>query len=146
MLARKEQKSKMDQEYIDWQTHKYALITKTTPPPKFNERDIWWCSIGINVGYEINGKNDPVERPVLIVKKFNADMFFGLPLTTQQKDYNSRYPTIVDGVSSDMVLDQAKTLSAQRLNRKVRRIGYKEFDNVRRMLLDFLELEKITAP
>ena len=72
---------KMEQYFIDWNNLKYELITIKSPPPNFNERDIWWCSIGVNVGYEVNGKNGPFERPVLIIKKYNNDMFFGLPLT-----------------------------------------------------------------
>ncbi len=31
-----------------------------------------WCSIGINVGDEEDGKNELYERPVLVIKKFNA--------------------------------------------------------------------------
>ena len=29
------------------------------------EREIWWCMLGVNVGREIDGKNDVFERPVL---------------------------------------------------------------------------------
>lgn len=38
-------------------------------------REIWWCSIGINVGDEEDGKNSMFERPVLIIKKFNQQAF-----------------------------------------------------------------------
>jgi hypothetical protein len=24
----------------------------------YKERDVWWCSFGINIGHEENGKND----------------------------------------------------------------------------------------
>jgi hypothetical protein len=41
----------------------------------YHEREIWWSSIGLNIGVETNGKSDHFERPVLIVKKFNKDMF-----------------------------------------------------------------------
>jgi hypothetical protein len=135
-----------DDEYTAWCKLKSSLIGAVSTPPRFNERDIWWCSIGINVGYEINGKNDPMERCVLVIKKYSNTMFFGLPLTTKQKNYDSRFPTVVNGVNADIILDQGRTFSANRLNRRERVIGYKEFDNVRRSLLDFLDLERITAP
>ena len=136
----------MNQEYIDWNTLKYQLIETANKPAKFNERDIWWCSIGINVGYEINGKNHLAERCVLVIRKYNNDMFFGLPLTTQLKDYDSRILTNVNGTDADIILDQGKTFSADRLNRRERVMGYKEFDIVRRSLLNHLKLEVITAP
>ena len=33
----------------------------------FKERDIFWVSIGQNIGYEQNGKSDIFSRPVLIL-------------------------------------------------------------------------------
>ena len=48
----------------------------------FNEREIWWCSVGLNIGYEIYGKNELFNRPVLIIKKFSSSIFLGLPLTS----------------------------------------------------------------
>ncbi len=41
----------------------------------FKERDVWWCSIGLNVGDEENGKNQFFSRPVLVVRKFNNRLF-----------------------------------------------------------------------
>lgn len=49
------------------------------------EREIWWCSIGINVGHEVDGKGKNFNRPLLIVRKFNNRLFWGIPLTTQIK-------------------------------------------------------------
>ncbi len=81
-----------------------------------------------------------------MIKKYNNDMFFGLPLTTQQKNYNSRILTQVNGKDADIILDQGKTFSANRLNRRERVVGYKEFDKIREELIKFLELDKITTP
>ncbi len=35
-----------------------------------NEREICYTSIGENIGFEQNGKNELFERPVLVLKKF----------------------------------------------------------------------------
>ena len=43
------------------------------------KKDIWWVSVGVNVGFEEDGKNDNFVRPVLVLKKFNNDMFLGIP-------------------------------------------------------------------
>ena len=43
----------------------------------FNNRQIWWCAVGNNIGLEQNGKGENFERPVLIFKKFNKNIFFG---------------------------------------------------------------------
>lgn len=65
----------------------------------FNEREIWWCSIGENIGFEGDGKNDMFERPVLILKKYNAEVFFGAPLTTSTKEHPLRYPYMINDTS-----------------------------------------------
>jgi mRNA interferase MazF len=39
------------------------------------ERDISWISLGLNIGDEEDGKGDFFERPVLVVKKFNNNLF-----------------------------------------------------------------------
>ena len=51
----------------------------------FKEREIWWSSLGLNIGYEEDGKNIMFERPVLILKKFNHDFLWALPLTSRHK-------------------------------------------------------------
>ena len=38
--------------------------------PYFKEREIWWVNLGVNVGFEQDGKGDNFERPILILKKF----------------------------------------------------------------------------
>ena len=53
----------------------------------FHEREIWWCSVGVNIGVEMDGKNHDFERPILIVKKFNGMMFWGVPLTSKPKKH-----------------------------------------------------------
>ena len=39
--------------------------------PKINQGEIWWASIGENVGIEINGKSNEFIRPVIIYKKLS---------------------------------------------------------------------------
>ena len=51
-----------------------------------NQREIWWCSLGLNVGSEEDGKNELFERPVLIINVFNRDMIRVSPLTSKNKE------------------------------------------------------------
>ncbi len=53
--------------------------------PFFKEREIWWVSIGINIGHEEDGKGEQYSRPVLILKKFNKYTFSGIPLSTTKR-------------------------------------------------------------
>jgi mRNA interferase MazF len=103
-----------------WNSVKKQLH-KTDKIPEFKEREIWWCAIGVNLGYEEDGKNKNFERPILVVRKFNRWLFVGLPLTSQNKQNQFHYklPSYND-IQSSVILSQARTLSAKRLVRRVR--------------------------
>lgn len=94
----------------------------------FHEREIWWCSIGVNVGFEEDGKNDLFERPVLIIKKFNKFVLWVLPLTRSKKS-GGYYYKIVQGDEDDsvVILSQLRLISSKRLLRKMRMIAKQEF-------------------
>ena len=70
----------MQKDFPGWHRHKEQLHAQHHTPT-FQEREIWWCSVGVNVGHEMDGKNQFYNRPVLIVRKFNPHIFFGVPLT-----------------------------------------------------------------
>lgn len=85
----------------------------------FKERDIWWASIGINVGCEMDGKHESFERSVLIYRKISPSAFWAIPLSTQEKE--NRYYIKID--SDDdygfFILSQIRMFSTKRLLRKL---------------------------
>ena len=50
----------------------------------FRERDIFNIKMGQNIGHEEKGKGDDFIRPVIVFKKFNRHIFFGIPLTSKR--------------------------------------------------------------
>ncbi len=68
-------------EIKNWLELKIKLWTKDGGVV-FRQGDIWWCSLGFNIGEEIFGKGEKFARPVLVFKKFTGNFFLGLPLTT----------------------------------------------------------------
>lgn len=51
--------------------------------PNIKEGEVWWCSLGENVGTEINGKGELYSRPILVYRKLGRMQFLGIPLSTQ---------------------------------------------------------------
>jgi mRNA interferase MazF len=107
----------------------------------FYAREIWWVSAGLNVGVEADGKNDNFERPMLIVKKFNSDMVWVLPLTTKGKKNKYYYKLEYEMIKSWVVLSQIKTISTKRLLRKVGSISENDFKEVVSKLQNTLKIE-----
>lgn len=84
-----------------------------------NERDVWWASLGVNVGSEQDGSPEEFERPVLVVRKFNKEMVFVVPLTSSPR--RTPYHIVVrhEGVEFAAVISQLRLLSTKRLARKI---------------------------
>ncbi len=95
---------------------------------QFREREIWWISIGVNIGFEQDGKNEQFERPVLILKKFNKEMAFVIPMTSIEK--NGKYYYALNRNSS-IILSQARLVSSKRFLRRIRKIGKKSFEEIK---------------
>lgn len=118
-------------------------INNEEKAPTFKEREIWWCSIGINVGYEMDGKNRHYNRPVLIVRKFNTRLFWGVPLTTQVKD--NPYYFLLDYQGKDgnprkrcVMLSHLRLYDSKRLHDKMGRLSHQDFENVRDALRNLI--------
>ena len=132
----------MDEIFDKWNKIK-KQINKTVfdisiPFPK--NREVWICSIGHNVGVEQNGSEDNFSRPVLVVKKFNNQMFWIVPLSTKQKSYDFYFNfTDPDGKKVSLVLAQLKLVSIKRFKRKIYEISIKEFDEIKSKIVKFVE-------
>jgi len=115
-------------EFDQWNERKKQANGKEIDRNLFlHEREVWWCSVGVNVGVEIDGKNNDFERPVLLIKKFNGLMFWGVPLTSRAKE--NPYIVRVEhprGVSYANI-SQLRLFSSKRILRKVGVISEKSF-------------------
>lgn len=104
----------------------------------FYEREVWWCTIGVNLGVEVDGKNTDFERPVLIVKKFNGLMFWGIPLTSKSKDNPYVIKVEHELGASFAVISQLRLFSSKRILRKIGMINERSFLEVKDTLKNSL--------
>lgn len=118
-------------DFDGWIEKKKGCHYKTSLPPMFKERDIWWVSIGINVGFEEDGKHDKYIRPVLIIRKFNRDLFLGIPMSTRLKDNPYYIKVTVNKQVVSVLISQIRTFSARRIQDKLAEIDTKDFKKVK---------------
>ncbi len=102
------------------------------------EREIWWCTIGVNVGKEIDGKHDIFERPVLVIKVMSKETFFVLPLTTKGSESRDHVRIETDKMKSFAKLSQAKVVSCKRFSRKVDTVPREVYDKVKASFIDYI--------
>lgn len=128
----------MNRDYVGWYRLK-ADIQKNRQAPDFSERDVWWCSIGANIGFEEDGKNDLFERPVLIIRKFNKELFIGIPLTSVKKGNKFYHSVTVARQVSTVILSQQRALSSKRLIRRIGRVGEDDYDAIVKKINDLIK-------
>jgi mRNA interferase MazF len=129
----------MDKNYDLWFPQK-KQIDKERNPPSFRERDIWWCQIGVNIGFEIFGKSNSFSRPVLVLKKYSRFTFLGAPLSTTSPKFDLHVPTEINGKKGIIRLDQIRTFDARRFQADslIHRLTPTQFKSVRQILKDNL--------
>ena len=135
----------MAKEFNTWNEHKKAIDARSDQI-HFHEREIWWCSLGVNVGSEQDGAGDNFERPVLIIKKFNQDVLWAVPLSRSYK-YGPYYAPIDSDEKglSVVVLSQLRLISSKRLVRKIRTIGKGTYGDVLFCIKDLIRNEYLSA-
>jgi mRNA interferase MazF len=109
-------------------------------PEKFpKEVEVWMSAFGKNVGFEQNGTGSNFSRPVLVVKKFNNQMFWVVPLSTKQKslDFYFNY-TDPDNNNVVAILAQMKLVSNKRLIRNMYEIKQDYFIEIKQRLRNLL--------
>lgn len=120
-----------------WNEEKKKIHLKGKPTYA-HPREVWWCSLGANIGAETDGKHDNFERPVLVLRVYNKDTLFVLPITSQAKKDNFHCAIKVDFGTVFVKLTQGRVISTQRLLRKVDMLPEDVFVEVRRAFSAFI--------
>lgn len=128
--------------FTDWTKLKIRIhISKRDAEREvyFKERQIWWASLGQNIGVEVNGKNEKFERPVLVVKVFNTQSCLVAPISSKVNTGKYLFEFINNSGEKNVVnLSQLRTVSSKRFVRKVGEMANSDFENIIKMLKEFL--------
>jgi len=105
----------------------------------YQAREVWWCSLGTNVGFEQDGTGEEGQHPVLILKGFSKHVCIVVPLTSSTK--KNPYHTAVgevDGRKAFAIISQVRLVDTKRLVNKVGVVGFDLFDKTRKAVKDLL--------
>jgi mRNA interferase MazF len=134
-----------EKDYREWMPVKAGINNDADRPIGFKEREIWLCSVGENVGYENDDKGRRYMRPVLIVRAFNKQTCFVVPLSTTPRRTPFHYPFDGGtGKTSVALLSQPRTIDTSRLHRKIGVVDERDFDGIKGQLAVALGLKQFT--
>lgn len=120
-----------EKDFLSWHTEK-SRIQNSTYKPFFKEKEIWWCSIGLNIGHEEDGKGINFRRPILVLRKLSEDTFFGVPLSSKLKLGSYFYNFSYSDQHNTALLAQLRMSDSGRLDRILGVVSEKDFDNIKK--------------
>ena len=118
--------------FHDWNIKKIKIDKNET----FNhprEKEIWWCSIGINIGSEVYGKGADYTRPVLVINAEGSENFIGIPLTSNIK--SKKYACIIktdDGALHTALIYQIRSFDKRRLTERKYILSTEEYSKIKK--------------
>lgn len=91
------------------------------------------------MGFEQDGKGETFLRPIIILRKFNNEIFWAIPLTSTIKKSKHYFAvTLEDGRKSSAILSQIRLIDAKRLSHKIDNVKPAEFEELKKKLKDLI--------
>ena len=122
----------MAKDFVMWNQQKKRM-NSVSGNRLYNEREVWWCSLGINIGFEQDGTGNNAERPILILKGISRETCFALPLTTSSKKNRYRISLgDIGGRNASAICSQLKVIDTRRFINKICRVDEDIFLKIRK--------------
>lgn len=120
----------MEKDFQQWHKKK-SVINEIEKRPFFHERDIWFCHLGVNVGFEQDGQGEDFQRPVVIVRKFNNEISWVVPLSKTEKRNKYYFAFPFDAKTASVaILSQIRLLDVRRLSREIGEVSSVHFEEL----------------
>ncbi len=127
----------MKKDFDEWNVEKKSLDASGREP-FFHEREIWWCAVCVNIGFEQDGR-DKYRRPAVIVKGLSKQTSLIVPLTTSLNQHPLRIPIgLVNGEEASALLSQIRVIDSKRLVRKIETLEKQKFVAIKQGLQKLL--------
>ena len=104
----------MEKNFKEWFQEKTEVHSEKARP-HFREGEVWFAALGANIGFEQDGRGGEYLRPVAIIRKFNNEILWAVPLTKTAKSGPFYFSFPLEGNTSTAILSQIRLVDAKRL-------------------------------
>jgi mRNA-degrading endonuclease toxin of MazEF toxin-antitoxin module len=119
-----------------WNEEKKSLDAQNLPIRHPKVRYIWYVKLGVNVGFESDGKKK-FKRPVLVLAKIGS-LYWVVPLTSKLKEnafhYSLKSVSFDDVKNSVVMLSQARVIDVSRFSHEIGRVEKEEFKKIQKKM------------
>lgn len=128
----------MQKDFDNWNNQKKS-IHLSGENKFYHSRETWWCSLGVNVGFEQDGTGEEKQRPILILKGFNKHVCLIIPLTTSHKKniYNISVG-VIDKKKASAIISQVRLIDTKRLSNKIGMLDKTLFEEIKKAVKNLI--------
>jgi mRNA-degrading endonuclease toxin of MazEF toxin-antitoxin module len=127
----------MKKEFDKWNKRKKEINEEE--PNFYHKREIRWCSLGVNIGFEQDGTSKTYRRPVLIIKGFSRQVCLVVPLTTSQKKNPYHISVgVVEDIEAFAIVSQIRLIDTKRLHDRLIILDKEKFEKIRKAIRDLI--------
>jgi mRNA interferase MazF len=130
-----------DQTYDNWNEKKKS-IAKDVKKIFFKEGEIWWVTLGLNVGEETYGKGDNFRRPVLIFRKLTGSSCVVLPLTSKEKNGSWYHQVSIEDTKRYTMMHQIRMISTRRFESRIGTLPESDFAEMKKAVAELYGLSQ----
>lgn len=102
--------------------------------------EVRWCSIGVNVGEEIDGKGDEFLRPVLVIDTVGSRTALVVPLSTKIKKTVGYMLIHFNNKDQSLVISNIRVVSQKRLLRRIGKLPGNRLKEIKEEIKKFYHL------
>ena len=124
----------MNKDFEGWNRKKQAINANAGKVFCY-AREIWWCALGVNVGFEQDGTGERFDRPIVVIRGFNENIFLGAALTGKRKEGKFYFPIgVVGNRDASVILSQIRLIDSKRLIKKIATLDESVFEALKNAL------------
>ncbi len=128
----------MEKNFKNWNNIKTDINNKGLNK-FYHPREVWWCSLGVNIGYEQDGNGNIYQRPVLILKGLGKNTALIIPLTTSKEKHPLRVPVgLIGDKEASAIISQIRVVDTKRFIYKICFINKEIFETIRKTVKEIL--------
>jgi mRNA-degrading endonuclease toxin of MazEF toxin-antitoxin module len=105
----------------------------------YHEKEIRWCSLGLNIGFEQDGTSQEYRRPVLVIRGFSRHVCLVVPLTTSKKKNPYHVSVgIVEDTEAFAIVSQIRLIDTRRLHDRLIVLNKNKFEEIKKAIKELI--------
>ncbi len=126
-------------DFLSWTKNKIDL-NKDSKENLARYGEVRWAAVGVNIGSEIDGKNDNFTRPVYIVSAAGPDLCLVIPMSSKLKNVSGYFEIEVAEEKVSLCVHQMRVISKKRILGRIENLSSNKQNYIKKIIKQYYNL------